>query len=196
MALFLVTPPALLPVSLAEAKAHLRVEVDQDNALIGSLIQAATEYAKNFTHRAFITETWNDTRDEFPCGRYERIVLPYPPVSSITSITYTATDGTSTTWDSSLYTTSLPTGPHAAPAEIEPIYGGYYPYTREVINAVRIRFVCGYGANGGYVPDAIKAAIRLLVAHWYDRREPVNVGNLVTTIPLAVDSLLWPFKVL
>jgi uncharacterized phiE125 gp8 family phage protein len=192
MALFLVSPPALQPVSVAEAKAHLRVEVDQDNALIESLIQGATEYAQNLTHRAFISQTWDDKRDAFPCGR---IVLPYPPVSSITSVTYTATDGTSTTWSSALYTTSLPTGPHAAPAEIEPIYGGIYPQTRSVINAVTVRCVCGYGASGGYVPEAIRAAIKLLVAHWYDRREPVNVGNLVTQIPIAVDSLLWPFKV-
>lgn len=191
MSLFLVTPPALQPVSLTDAKAHLRVGVDDDNALIASLVQAATTYAENFTHRSFITSTWDDKRDVFPCGR---IVLQKPPVSAVTSITYTATDGTATTWSSALYTTSLPSGPFADPAVIEPIYGGIYPVTRQVMDAVTIRFVCGYGALPDDVPEPIRAAIKLLTAHWYDRREPVNVGNIVTTIPSTVDSLLWPFK--
>lgn len=195
MSLFLVTPPALQPISLAEAKAHCWVDVDNDNALIESLIQAATFYAENFTDRAFLTQTWDDKRDDFPCSRYGRIELPKPPVTSVTSITYTATDGTSTAWSSGNYTTSLPVGPFATVGKIEPAYGVSYPVVREVMNAVTIRFVCGYGATGSFVPEPIRAAIKLLVKHWYDTRGPVNVGNLVTPIPMTVDSLLWPFKV-
>jgi uncharacterized phiE125 gp8 family phage protein len=59
---------------------------------------------------------------------------------------------------------------------------------------VTVRFVAGYGATAAAVPFGLKAAIKMLVAHWYARREPVNIGNLVTPIPLTIDSLLWPYK--
>ena len=126
MSLFLVTAPTKEPVSLADAKTHLRVDVDDENDLIASLIVAAREYVETFTHRALVTQTWDLKLDQFPC-RGEAIWLPKPPASSVTSITYTATDGTSTTWSSALYTTDLPTGPTARMGRITPAYGEYLP---------------------------------------------------------------------
>ena len=194
MALFLVTAPAIEPVSLAEAKAHCRVDVADEDALIDTLRVAARQYVETFTRRPLITQTWDDKRDGFPCGSDEALELPLPPVSSITSVTYTATDGTSTVWSSALYTTDLPTGPKAEPARIVPIYGEVYPTTRSVINNVVIRFVAGYGSTAATVPASLRAAIKLLIGHWYERREPVNVGNIVTPIPLSIESLLWPYR--
>lgn len=99
MALFLVMAPSIEPVSLAEAKAHLRVEVNDENSLIQTLITAARQYVETATRRALLQQTWDDKLDAFPCGA---IVLPLSPVTSVTSITYLDTAGVSQTWSSSL----------------------------------------------------------------------------------------------
>lgn len=190
MRLFLVTAPAGYPVSLTEAKAHLNRDHADDDALIQTLIAAATDYVEVFTHRALLTQIWDLKLDAFPCGAIE---LPKPPVTSVTSVTYTATDGTSTVWSSALYTTSFPSGPHAVAASLEPAYSEVYPSTRSVVNAVTVRFICGYGAATA-VPDSLKAAMKLMIGTWYAQRETVNVGNIVTRVPDTVEALLWPFK--
>lgn len=191
MSLYLVTAPAVEPITLAEAKRHLKVEVDDDNDLIRGLSIAAREYAETFTGRKFITQTW----DEKPCGfHWGPIVLPFAPVSSVTSITYLDQAGVSRTWSSALYRTLLPTGPQAQRGRIEPVYGESYPATYPVLEPVAIRFVCGYGASGASVPASIIAAMKLLIGHWYQERSAVNIGNIVTPIPLTVDSLLWPYR--
>lgn len=191
MALSLVTAPTVEPISLTEAKAHLRVDVGDEDALIESLIKSAREYVETFTHRALLTQTWDSKLDAFPCDVIE---LPFAPVTSVTSITYVDTNGTSQTWSSSLYSTDLPSGPYARRARIMPAYQQVFPQTRAQMNAVVARFVAGYGAAATAVPESIRHAVKLLVGHLYARREPVQVGNIVTPMPLTVDALLWPFK--
>lgn len=195
MALSLVTGPAVEPITIAEAKAQCQVDTPDDDALISALIQAAREYVESATHRPLITQTWDWKRDTFPYWT-DALVLPLPPVSSVTSVTYVATDGTSTTWSSSLYLTDLPTGPKAEPARITPVFGGYYPYTRYQINAVTVRFVCGYGTSPQSVPESLRAAIKVLVAHWYGARQPVTFDARVTVseIPMVIEPLIWPYK--
>lgn len=195
MALSLYVAPVSEPVSLSEAKVHLRVSADQtdEDSLISALIKAAREYAESFTGRAIRTQTWDLKLDAFPC---DEIVLPYPPVTSVTSITYVDTAGSTQTWDSSLYQTSLPSGPDAGKARIWPAYGQYFPQTRCQMDAVTVRFVAGY-ATVSAVPESIKAAVKLLIGHWYMNREHVAVGVGVgaVTVPMAADSLLWTYKV-
>jgi uncharacterized phiE125 gp8 family phage protein len=187
MALTLVTDVTTEPLSLAEAKAHCRIDHDDENALVASLIVAAREYAETFTHRALAPQTWEDTRDTFPNGVW---VLPKPPVTSVTSVTYVDGAGDTQTWAASNYTTDLPAGRWAACAKIVPVYATFWPITRAVINAVTVRFVCGYSTT----PEAIKAAMKLLIGHWYKNRETSVIGNQNETLVTAVDSLLWPFK--
>lgn len=195
MALSLVTGPSVEPVTLAEAKAHLRQDVADEDALITTLIAAARQWAENFTHRAFITQTWDLKLDDFPdleCA----IELPLAPVSAITSITYVDQNNVTQTWSSTLYLTDLPSGPTAQRGRISPAYAQYYPVPLTVLNAVTVRFVAGYGASPASVPEAIRAAIKLLIGHWFERRTPVQVGPglVVAEIPMGVESLLWPYK--
>lgn len=186
MALSLVTPPAIEPVSLADAKGQLRLSLTDDDTLITALIVAAREYVETFTHRALITQTWDDKRDGFPC---DTIWLPKPPLLMATPpvITYLDTNGATQTWSSSLYTVDAPAGPKARMGAIVPNYGQSYPSTRDVINAVTVRFVAGYGAAAADVPAGVKAAIKILVETWI-------TGGVGAPIPGAVDALLWPFK--
>lgn len=195
MALSLFTAPSLEPLTTAEAKLHLRVDGSTDDALIDTLIAAARQYVEGFTHRPLLRQTWDDKRDGFPCSG-EPIWLQLPPVSSVTSITYIDPNGVTQTWSSSLYDTDLPAGPYAQMARISPAYGQYYPQTRDVMNAVVIRFVCGYGTTAATVPEAIRAAIKLLIGHWYGQAEAVLVGAISKEIELGVQALLWPYKAL
>ncbi len=153
-------------------------------------ISAARQNAERFTHRAFITQTWDDKRDGFPCWYSDRgdyrgaIVLPKPPVSSITSITYLDTTGASQTWASANYITDLPAGPTASAARIVPAYNVIYPQTYSVPNAVTVRFVCGYGAASA-VPVDIKQAMELQIWDWW---------RGVDESTDAIARLLWPYK--
>jgi len=193
--LSLVSRNEAFPLDLDDAKTHLRVDVDDDDELIQGLIQAATEYVETFTHRALMgSQIWDYSLCGFVTDSCGSIWLPKPPVTSITSVSYVDTTGTTQVWASSNYRTELPAGPWARKARITAAYGVTWPSVRSVTGAVTIRFVCGYG-TALYVPASIKAAMKILIGHWYEHREAVGVdiGN-ATAIPLAVDSLLWPYK--
>jgi uncharacterized phiE125 gp8 family phage protein len=185
MALSIVTEPGDEPVDLDTVKAHLRVDVDDENTLIVQLITAARQYAEAFTRRPLMPQTWDLKLDEFPYGC---IVLPKPPVTAISSVSYVDQNGDTQTWSSSLYQTDLPAGPAAMPARIEPIFGTAYPTAREVFNAVTVRFVCGY-ADAETVPAAIKAAMLLLIGDWYANRENFGTGSA------AAHALMQPYFV-
>jgi uncharacterized phiE125 gp8 family phage protein len=160
-----------------------------------ALRQTAREYVESFCRRALLTQTWDLKLDGFPCDG-EPIELPLAPVISVTSVTYTDTNGDSQTWSSSLYQTDIPTGPKAGRARILPAYSQYYPSTRDVFNAVTVRFVAGYGAAASSVPASLKSGMKLLIAHWYEQREAVVVGIGIGVLPVpeTLDALLWPYR--
>lgn len=191
MGLSLVTAPATEPLSLEEARAHLRVDVSDDDALISALIPASRQFVESYTGRKLVTQTWDYQLDGFPCGA---IVVPLAPVASVTSITYVGSDGTTQTWSASDYRTDVPAGPWAQRPRIEPAYGLSYPSTRGLLNSVTVRCVAGYGSATA-VPEALKAAMKILIGQWYEQREPVVIGQTPFVVPFTIDALLWPFKV-
>lgn len=124
------------------------------------------------------------------------IVVPKPPLVSVTSITYVDTNGAPQTWDPSLYTVDAPTGDFAEPGRIYPNYGTVYPVTRAQPAAVTIRFVAGY-ATSALVPQPIKSAMKLLIAEWYAQREAgIIMRGSSDVIPFGVDVLLGPYRVM
>lgn len=191
MNLWLVDGPAHEPIDEAEAERHLRIDGYESDADIDVWIQAAREWAENFTGRAFLPQAWDLKLDAFPCGA---ITLPKPPVTGVTSITYIDTAGASQTLASDRYTTDLPTGPLAQPGRVVPAYGYSWPSTRAVPNAVTVRFTCGY-ASADDVPAAIKQAIKVRLGTIYEHREGLIVGTIATPLPQADQHLLWPYKV-
>lgn len=195
--LALQTAPAIEPVTLAEAKAQLRVDHDEENDLITSLIVAARQWCENFTRRAFVTQVWRQYMDVFPSGSmngwYRPIVLRKPPLTSTDfSIVYVDTNGSSQTWSSSEY--SIDTA--SEPGRVTPSHGFTYPQTRPQPNAVYVQFKCGYGATAATVPDSIRAAIKMLVGGMYAHREPEVTGTIVANLQFSLESLLWPYRIL
>ena len=208
MALSRVTAPVAEPLTLREAKLHLRVDVDDENDLINDLIAAARQTCEQITHRAFITQTWDLNLDGFPWG-WSNVVqtpalgadgaiwVPLAPLQSVTSVTYVDTAGVTQTWSSTLYSVDAPAGEHARPGRITPAYAQYYPIVRTVPNAVTVRFVAGYGAADD-VPAGIKAAMKLFIGNWWLNREAGTLASggrgTSDVLPFGVDTLLWPFK--
>lgn len=194
MALSLVTGPQTDPLTLAEAKLHLRVDVADEDGLIDGLVKAAREHAESFTHRALLTQTWDCILDDFPAWG-SAIYLPKAPLISVTSVSYVDQNGTTQPWASSNYTVDAPAGPWARQGRVVPSYNVPYPVTRSVENAVTVRFVAGYGASAASVPASIRHAMKILISTWYGPgRDSVALDRRVELIPNTVDALLWPYK--
>jgi uncharacterized phiE125 gp8 family phage protein len=178
--------PANDPVSLADAKNHLRVDISDDDTLISALITAAREHVEEATRRALITQTWRLSLDQFPAD--DEIELPRPPLQSVSSIIYTDKDDTTSTLATSVYEVDT----DGQPGRVKLAYGEDWPSdTLAETNPVKITFVAGYGDNASDVPQRWQQAILLLVGHWYENREAiVTGGGIPKELPLAVQSLI------
>lgn len=165
MPLTLITAPSVEPVTLAEAKLQCKVDADltADDALISALISAVREQAEHEIGGALITQTWERTLDAFPSAEIE---LGMPPVQSITSVKYLDAAGTEQTLVNTAYTLDAV----AAPGWVLPAAGTDWPAAGDYANAVRVRFVAGFGAASS-VPAAVKAWMLLHIAEWYAQRE-------------------------
>jgi len=184
-----ITAPAATPISLTEAKAHLRVSGSTDDTLITALVDAATQHLDGWAgtlSRALVTQTWEVLMDAFPPGR--EIELPLGPVQSVTSVVYTDEDGGAQTMAGADYALD-------AAAPIPRIVLGEdasWPSTDAIPNAVVVRFVCGYGAAAD-VPAPIRAAALLIVGDLYRNREAASDVEILPNP--TVDRLLSPYRI-
>lgn len=192
MALRLITPPAIEPVSLEEAKAHLRVDHDEDDDLIDLFISAARgnlDARDGWLGRAICTQTWELSLDSFPV---REVQLPFAPLQSIVSVKYddaAAVEQTVSAGDYQHDVTSEPgrlvLGPDSS-----------WPSINDTVNAVRIRYVAGYGVAVD-VPAPIRAAILLMVGDLYENRaaQVINAGPIGRVDNPTVQALLGPYRV-
>jgi uncharacterized phiE125 gp8 family phage protein len=155
------------PVTLAEAKLHLRVDTTDEDSLITGLIVAARMAAEHETGRALINQTLRLTLDAFPADG--AIELLRPPVASITQVQYVDTAGATQTLSSTLY--SLDSASAFATHYLLPSYGSTWPATRDQANSVWVDYVAGYGAAATAVPQPIKQWILLAIGDLYANRE-------------------------
>lgn len=194
MPLKLFTAPTTEPVSSTEAKLHCRIDTSADDTLITMLIATARRTVESDTNRALITQTWELVLDAFPTST--QIRLPLPPLQSVSSIKYytNATPSVEATFASTNYLVST-----------DDNYGGLivlkdsasWPVITDPLEkgAVRIKFICGYGAAAA-VPEIYKQAMLLLIGHWYENRETIQVtGAVPKELPMAYESLIWQERV-
>lgn len=197
----LVTPPSIEPIDIQEARDHLRVVSDDEDTLIEALIKVARELAEVQSGRCFISQTWRATYNEFPgfpvspslwsnsvASRADRVGfdLPRSPVISVSSVKYTDEAGVEQTMPSTDYTLIS----DEAAARVILAYGKSWPTARDEENAVRIQFVAGYGSNKENVPSVFRHAIKLILGHYFENREPYITGTIVAEIPWAAKALL------
>lgn len=174
------------PVTLDEAKDHLRVVTTDEDQYINALCLAATDFAEKFQNRTFVSRPRTMVLDAFPTV----IRPPYPPLVSVTTLNYVDSDGATQTLSSSNYRVDAIT----EPGRITVAYNLSWPDIRSVTNAVTITYVAGYG-KAAAVPDDVKAAIKLIVGHLYEHRESVSEITL-NEVPGSAKSLLWPNRIL
>lgn len=177
--------PAGEPVTTAEAKSHLRLDGDQENASITILITAARRLCEGYAGLSFVTQERQIKLDAFPDGE---IIVPYGPVQSIDSVAYIDGDGNPQTLDIDDDYTEDTSGELA---RISPVDS--WPATDDVLGAVTITYTAGYDdASGIPIPGEAKQAILMTLASLYENRQDEIVSNIVT----ATTGLSWNSKAL
>lgn len=190
MSLTLVTGPTSEPLTVQQAKDHLRLDTDDDDSLLAELIRTARTWVEGQTRRGILTQTWDFSIDGgwpyYNATPY--IQLPINPVASVTSITYVDGSSPNPTLAASDYTVAARTyGSYIVPA-----YGSTWPTPRDVPDAIVVRFIVGEST----CPKPLEHAMKLLVTHMYENREPVNVGQgqVIVGIPYTIEAMISPYR--
>lgn len=190
MSLTLVTAPQKEPLTLQQAKDHLRLDIDDDDAYVADIIRVAREWIEGQTKRGLLTQTWDHSIDGgWPYrGSMPYVPLPLNPVASVTSITYVDGSSPNPTLSSSDYTVAA----RNYGSYIVPAYGATWPTPRSVPDAIVVRFVVGEDE----CPKPLQHAMKLLVTHMYENREPVNVGQgqVIVDIPYTIEAMISPYR--
>lgn len=199
MGLKIITQPSEEPFTIEQCRAHLNVEpyeVDSDgvgthpdDALIMAMQSAAREHCEDFTGLSLVQKTYELALNCLPAAEVE---IPMPPVVEIVSVKYADADGTEQVIDPSSY---LVDG-YQMPAQLFPAVNAAWPATSGVVNAVRIRYVAGYGddSDSESLPHALAAAILLVMGHLYRNRED-STEKVMTTIPISAEALMRPKRI-
>jgi uncharacterized phiE125 gp8 family phage protein len=190
------TAPSVEPVTLAEAKAHLRVDTSDDDTYISGLVTAAREWVESYLDRTLVHTQWVMRLDSFPPDSLQDVELPRPPVvasgtATAVTITYTAEDGSTANYS----TASFRVDRASIPGAVKTLYGQTWPPHLEDDNSISVTWWAGYGASGSSVPAAIRHAMLMLCSHWYETRgATVSTGAVPQDVPFGVRSLLDSMK--
>lgn len=183
------------PISLAEAKLHLRIPHDLEDSRIASLITAARMHAEVFTRRALVPREFALRLDAFPVKPSTPIILPNAPLTTVESVAYTDAAGDAQTLSVG---TEVLVDLDSEPGALCLPYGGSWPSTRGMFDSVVISYSAGYGDEDDprerSCPEPIRQAMLLFVGHWFEHREEVITGTIATVLPSASRSLLWPYR--
>ncbi len=184
------TSPAVEPVTVAEAKAHLRVDVSDDDTYIGTLITAAREWCEQYLDRTLVNTQWVMRFDSFPPDGTQDIELPRPPMSLAGTTTAVSLTFTSETGGTQAYSTaSFRVDRNSTPGAVKTLYGQTWPPHLMDDNAVSVTWWAGYGSAGSSVPAAVRHAILMVVGILYEKRAAAESGSL-NEVPFGVKSLL------
>ena len=182
-----ITPASTYPVSLTEARSHLKVDTTADDTYITSIIKAATQLSEEYTNRFFI-----DTVIEQTCSDFEQLqTLFKSKVSAVTHVKYYDSNNSLQTLDTAVYDEQL----DYEPSQIQLADGKSFPSITKRNDAVVAKYTVGYGSAASDVPEIIKQAILLTIANFYQNRNSVVIGRIATKLPMNVKWLLDTYKV-
>jgi uncharacterized phiE125 gp8 family phage protein len=182
------SPPEQEPVSVAEARAFLRVDGPDEDDLIQALITAARVHLEVATRRKFITQEWSLFLDEWPEGRV--FALPVRPVQEVVGVTAHVEDGGAEEIDLAVF--DLDTGDRPRMR----LRAGTGGVRLRPFRGIEVKVVAGFGNSPDDVPAPIRQALLQLVAHWFEHREPVALGDRPLEVPAMVQALVAPFRVM
>ncbi|MEM9574357.1 MAG: phage head-tail connector protein [Pseudomonadota bacterium] len=174
MTSLLIVPPQVQPITLAEAKAHLRVSSDVEDELIADLSRAATQMLEGETGLALISQTWRFWLDALPPDGI--ICLPQHPVQRIQQVTWYDAHGTPTVLDGGAYYLNTLTRPARLRFDRASCPMG-------MCNGIEIDFDAGFGSVGTDTPDMLRRALLALIAHWYEFRGAYSADDQPVSVP-------------
>lgn len=206
MAIRRISDPIAPAVPVQVVQQQLRVVNDDDLLHLTGLIYAATNAVEQHIGRALVQQGWELTLDSWPkpegdvpsvwqdgvrdmASATGIIRLPRAPVLSVTEVRYFNSAGTSTVLASSEYQVDAA----SSPARLAPAYGKVWPAVQPRLAAITITYLAGYGTSWNDVPEDIRLAIMMMVAHFYENREAVIVGASPSELMLGFEWLLMPY---
>lgn len=188
--------PRIEPIDLYQAKRHIKFSPSTEDTLIDGWISAARQYFEEQTDRQLMAATWEWWLPGFPCGRV--LELPKPPLQSVVSVSYVDGAGiTQTLVEGTDYVVKAPEGPRAPRGWIELMPGRSWPSTQCQSDAVRVRFVAGYGDAPGSVPELARTVLFLLVGHLHKFRAETHegkFGNTATRLAFGTQLMIRGFR--
>jgi len=185
MAVSRITPPVSRPVSLNDVKLHLRIETNDDDGYIDNLIDAAVVHLELVSGLKLITQTWRQYLDVRPPSGMIR--LGVGPVREIIAARYFDANGVAQT----INPLNMLVDAISTPARL--LISGGLPVGQS-LNGIEIDIVTGYGDSATEVPDSLRRALLLLVAHNYEFRGAVPVGQMPASEPHGFRTLIAPFR--
>ncbi|WP_439150758.1 head-tail connector protein [Sulfitobacter sp.] len=187
MTLRLITAPAAEPITIVDAKRHLRVTGSDEDEYITSLISAAVAFvdAEGVLGRAMVTQTWAKWVSQAP----GYVLIRLGPNTTLTAVDY---------YDADSVLQSATLGDFETRLEgdfviVKPVENGAWPAAETRNDAIRLTFTAGYGGAAD-VPQSVKHALLLLVGHWYENRDAASAVSM-SELPLAFNSLLNAHRV-
>ena len=182
----LLSGPAVEPLPLADAKAHLRLDTTDEDTVVGAMIGAARVAVETAIRQVLIAQQWRVSDTAWPADR--RIALPVLPLISVDAVRALDAASNPTAVPATDYSVATDTGiltVNADAAALAPTLsaGGY-----------EIDFTAGFGAASSDVPPALRQAIAMLVTHWFEHRSAFTIGGGLTPTPEGVHALIAPWR--
>lgn len=181
------SPPAAEVMTSADpvlrAQLRLMPEENEEDVLIDALAVTARRQIERKARNALVTQSFTLTLPAWPC---DGIRLPRAPVQSVDAVRYSSGGGALV----ALAPEDFRLSRRGARAQVEPVSGWPALASRGLIE---VDFTAGYGDSGADVPEDIRHAMRLQIAHLFMHREAVASGVMVE-IPLGIADLLAPYR--
>jgi len=179
--------PLTEPVTVAEAKTHLRIDGDAEDVLLGSLILTSRLHMEAALSLALITQSWKLVLDRWPKKAFADIQLG--PLQAVSAVKVKNSSGVAQTVAPTSYLVDIA----SRPARL--IWNGDdRPEPGVKAGGIEIDFVAGFGATAGSVPAPLRHGLLMLTAHWYEHRDPAEIGAATARIPDAIADLIQPFR--
>ena len=180
----LLTGPLVEPVTLADIKGYLRIDGNEEDRLINSLMTAARLMVEAESGRCLIAQTWRLVLDRWPVGG--KIRVPLSPLIRLIEARVYDVDGEAVTVPASYFNVDT----LGEPASI--VTNGSMPMPGRQFGGIEIDVRVGYGETAAEVPMPLRQAVRAIVARWFENRG--DDPEYVPAIPREVWALIAPFK--
>ncbi|HUL88440.1 MAG TPA: head-tail connector protein [Pseudolabrys sp.] len=187
MSSILLTEPAVEPLSVEEAKTFLRVEHSDDDEVIRALVAGARMHVEAQARIALVTQRWRLTFDRWP--HHGRIAVKPGPLRSLDAVRVYDLQGHPQSVDTQAFVPDFGASTLAFMPWMLSVPG-------RIAAGIELDVTIGFGDAATDVPEPLRQALRLLVAHWYENRGLVGAANESLVLPASLAALIAPYRTL